>query len=288
MMITLGDAGVLRPGRWRWLRALGWMVLLFVVATLLLYPGWLELPGVGAAVIRPVLTLVAYLAYAAAVRWGERRVPDELGPRVALPELLVGLAIGTGMFALSLTILLVTGVYTVGAGNWTNWASAIAGMLCASFGAELLMRLIVFRLLIRSFGVAAAFGILLLIGLTHLSNPDGTWYGVVANAVDAGLALSAFYLLTGRIWMAVGVRAAWSIGQVATFSLPAPDMAESYSLFPMYAVPGHPAWLTGGIRGPQLSAPMVLVSLIVFVVVLRAALRRSALATSSAEGVQPQ
>ncbi|WP_232474037.1 CPBP family intramembrane glutamic endopeptidase [Sphingomonas sp. MA1305] len=289
MMITLGDAGVLRPGRWRWLRALGWMVLLFVVATLLLYPGWLRLPGVGPEVIRPVLTLIAYLGYAVAVRWGERRVPDELAPRVALPELLLGLAIGIGMFALVFTILRLAGVYTLAAGDWTDWASDIAGMLRVGFGEELLLRLIVFRLLMRGFGLWAALALsAALFGLMHLGNPHATLTAAVAIAVEAGLMLAAFYLLTGRIWMAVGVHAAWNIAQGSIFGARVSGTADSGSLFVSAPVAGSPDWLSGGAFGPEASVPAMLVGLIVFVVVLRAASRRSALAPPSTEGLQPQ
>ena len=41
-MIILGDSGLLRPGRWRWLAAIGWMVALFAVMSVLLFPGWLH------------------------------------------------------------------------------------------------------------------------------------------------------------------------------------------------------------------------------------------------------
>ncbi len=275
-MISLGDAGVLAPGRWRWARALGWMVLLFVAASFLLYPNWLRLSGLGRDVIRPVMTLVAYLAYAAAVRWGERRDPDELAPRAALPELAIGLAVGTGMFALVFTILRVAGVYTLASGQWSDWANDLASMLRVGFAEELLLRLIVFRLLMRAVGLWAALAAsALLFGLMHLGNPNASLVAAIAIAVEAGLMLAAFYLLTGRIWMAVGVHAAWNIAQGSIFGARVSGVADTGSLFVSAPVAGSPDWLSGGAFGPEASLPAMLVGFCVFLLVMAVALRRS-------------
>ncbi|AXJ96880.1 CPBP family intramembrane glutamic endopeptidase [Sphingomonas sp.] len=276
-MITLGEAGVLSPGKWRWLRTLGWMVLLFAVSSVLLYPGWLRLPGIGRDAIRPVMTFVAYLAYAVAVRWGERRYPDELAPRPALAELAIGLAVGTGMFALVFTILRLAGVYTLAPGRWYDWASDIAGMMRVGFAEELLLRLVVFRLLMRASGLWAALGLsAALFGLMHLGNPNASPVAAVAIAVEAGLMLAAFYLLTGRIWMAVGVHAAWNIAQGSIFGARVSGMADSGSLFVSAPVAGSADWLSGGAFGPEASVPAMVVGFCIFVLVLRAALLRSA------------
>lgn len=277
-MITMGDAGALIPGRWRWLRALGWMMLLFVATSLLLYPGWLRQPAgrhIDRNGVQMVTTLIAYGLYALAVRFGERRRPDEIALRPLLPDLGLGLAVGAGMFALVFTALRLLGVYTLEASHWSDWPQDLATMLRVGFAEELLMRLVVFRLLMRAAGLWPALALqALLFGVLHLANPNATWIAAIAIAVEAGLMLAAFYLLNGRIWTAIGVHAAWNLMQGSIFGARVSGMSDSGSLFVSAPVAGSPDWLSGGAFGPEASLPAVIVGLAIFVVVLRAAMRR--------------
>lgn len=275
--IELGDAGVLRPGRWRWARATAWMMLLFVVATFLLFPGWLRVPPIYRDVARVVATIIAYAAYAGAVRYGERRTPSEIAPRPLLRELSIGIGVGFGMFTLVFTILRLLGVYTLAAGVWSDWTSDIVEVLRTGFAEELMLRLIVFRLLMRAFGLWPALALsAALFGALHLANPNATAIAAMAIAIEAGLMLAAFYLLNGRIWIAVGVHVAWNFAQGSIFGARVSGMADAGSLFVSAPVAGSPDWLSGGAFGPEASLPAVIVGLAIFVVVLRAALRRDA------------
>lgn len=269
--IVVGNAGLLAPGRLRWLRALGWMVALFVVTSFLLYPGWLKLPGVDRRTLGVVAVLVAYLGYAAAVHFGERRQPVEIAPRPLLPELLLGIAIGLGLFTLVFASLRLLGVYTMTPGNWTDWQDDIVDALRTGFAEELLLRLIAFRLLIRAFGVSVALIVsALLFGALHLANPNATWFAAIAIAIEAGLMLAAFYLLTGRIWTAIGVHAAWNFAQGPIFGARVSGGSDAGSLFASAPVAGAPELLSGGAFGPEASLSAILVGLAIFVVVLRA------------------
>src|SRR6476660_3054505 len=92
--ITLGERRVLRPGRLRWLRAVGWLVLVFFLTA-----AAFGLPLQAAVDLLPAVTgawgfagvLVACAAalgcYALAVRLGEGRGTAEIGLRPALPGL---------------------------------------------------------------------------------------------------------------------------------------------------------------------------------------------------------
>ncbi|MFG6282841.1 CPBP family intramembrane glutamic endopeptidase [Sphingomonas sp. S6] len=274
-MIVLGDSGLLRPGRWRWLAALGWMVALFVVMSVLLFPGWLHAAPAYRDAVRIGSVLVAYAVYALAVRYGERRAPVEIAARPLLPELLAGIAIGAGMFALVFTSLRLLGVYTLAPGQWGDWPSDIVWALRTGFAEELLLRLVVFRLLMRAAGLWPALAIsALLFGAMHLANPNATLVAALAIAVEAGLMLAAFYLVTGRIWMAVGVHAAWNFVQGPVFGARVSGGTDTGSLFVSAPVQGSPDWLSGGAFGPEASLPAVIVGFVIFVVVLRAALRR--------------
>ena len=107
-------AGALAPGKWRWLRATGWM-LAVAVAVVLTYNvvgkgvTWAVVWAAGEDVAKfadvpesyKLLGVVAgaigaYAAYALAVRWGEKRAVNELALRPLPVDYLVGGAIRRG------------------------------------------------------------------------------------------------------------------------------------------------------------------------------------------------
>ena len=91
--IALGEKGVLAPGKWRSARALGWMVTLFVGLAAVLAGVQFGLSALfgKAGWARPIATIfglaVMYGLYVAAVRFGEKRWPNELSLRHAPVEL---------------------------------------------------------------------------------------------------------------------------------------------------------------------------------------------------------
>ena len=280
--IALGDAGVLAGGRWRWLRALGWMVLLLTVVG-----AALALPSAAAArmaggqnqTARGALALVgvalAYLAYAALVRWGEKRPVSELAWRAIPRDLTLGLLIGAGMFALVFTALRLGGVYTLAPGIWYDWPHDVRQAIATGLAEEMIARLVIFRLLMCGFGRWPALIVsALLFGGGHLSNPNASWFAALAIAVEAGLMLAAFYLLTGRIWMSVGVHAAWNFTQGPIFGARVSGTTDQGSLFTSGPVPGTSNLLSGGPFGPEASVAAMLVGGAVFAWVMAAARRR--------------
>lgn len=278
----LGDAGVLAPGRWRWLRALGWMVLMFALVGLVaslpnIAAAHAALPPGTALPLSLVAIAVAYLLYAGLVRWGEKRRPSELAPRPAATELAIGLAVGLGMFALVFTILRLSGLYTLAPGGWTDWPVDIGRDLGTGLIEELLIRLIVFRLVSRAFGIP--FGLAIsaaLFGLAHLANPNASAFAAFAIGIEAGLMLAAFYVLTGRIWMSVGVHAAWNFAQGSVFGARVSGLTDTGSLFVSGPVAGASPLLSGGAFGPEASLPAVAVGVAVAWAVLRASWRQGA------------
>ena len=69
-----GGAGVIAPGPWLWLRALGWMALLFAVATLIFFasfqaPDWFKLPPGSDYACAVILPTLGVLLYCLAVRF---------------------------------------------------------------------------------------------------------------------------------------------------------------------------------------------------------------------------
>lgn len=280
--VELGNAGVLAPGKWRWLRALLWLLaLLFAVVATFQLVGVAQLKlfptpdSVMPILIVPIV--LSFLVYWAAVRWGERRIPSELGLRSALIETGAGLLIGAGMFTLVFTFLRLIGVYSMVPGNWNDWGHDLLMWLGGAMREELWFRLIILRLLMRAFGLSVALlASAALFGAAHLANPNASTVAAVAIAIEAGLMLAAFYLLTGRIWMAIGVHAAWNLFQGSVFGARVSGVSEQGSLFVSAPVAGTPDWLTGGPFGPEASLPAMLVGTAVFVLVLlRWRLRKS-------------
>lgn len=276
--LALGEAGVLAPGRWRWLRTLGWAVamlaVLIAVLSMQAVARKVAVPHPALVAIALASLVVAYGAYYALVRFGERRRVTELALAPLPRELGIGVLIGLGMFTLVFASLRLLGVYTMAPGVWSDWVHDVRETLATGLVEELLMRLVLFRLLIRACGVWPALIVsALFFGAAHLANPNASYVAAIAIAVEAGLMLAAFYLLTGRIWMSVGVHAAWNFAQGAIFGARVSGQTGTGSLFVSGPVPGSSVALSGGDFGPEASLPAVLIGLAIFLIVLHAARR---------------
>jgi membrane protease YdiL (CAAX protease family) len=197
-------------------------------------------------------------AYIALVRWLERRQVSELaGPRAG-QELAVGLGAGAATFGLTIGVIAALGGYSVdGVGPASVLSAHMAMAVESGFVEELVTRGVIFRLLEEWLGTWAALAIsAALFGLGHIRNPHATVWSAVAIAVEAGTLLAAAYMLTRRLWLAIGFHAAWNYTQGAIFGV---------------AVSGHtmqgllhgqmrgPAWLSGGEFGAEASVVAVVV-----------------------------
>jgi membrane protease YdiL (CAAX protease family) len=215
------------------------------------------------------LCVAAYGLYAGIVRLAEGRWPSELALRPAIVELLIGLLIGAVMFSVVIGLLVGLGLYEVsGPRAASPWGMITVG-ISSGFMEELILRAIVLRLLMRAFGAwpALVFSSALF-GALHLTNPNASPMAAVAIAVEAGLMLAAFYMLTGRIWMSVGVHAAWNFAQGWLWGARVSGIEVKQSLYFSNPKPGAPDWLSGGDFGPEASIPAIAVGTVVAVVVL--------------------
>jgi hypothetical protein len=278
--VELGSAGVLRPGRLRWLRALGWMLALFVVLTAA-FTGFavfglkpaVEATGgtfttssaapqdVKMAMVVAGAGIVIAL-YVLAVRLGEKRRPVELALRALPLELSAGLAVGGALMAATLGTLWATGWVTIQPQAITRWMPAVREMIQSGVLEELLFRLVAFRLLWRAFGVWWALALsAALFGGLHLGNPNATLFAGLCIALEAGILLAAFYVLTGRLWASIGVHAAWNFTQGWVFGAAVSGASGGFSGGPLATQPvaGVPAMLSGGAFGPEASLPALLI-----------------------------
>tara|TARA_R110002124_G_scaffold8843_1_gene46250 strand:- start:1521 stop:2444 length:924 start_codon:yes stop_codon:yes gene_type:complete len=273
--LALGERRVLHPGPLRWLRALGWMVLLFVVVAVPAYSaiGALTavLPeGAVSSLIANASGAVISLALYALLVWGgEARRPSELVLRAAPVELITGLVIGAAMFATVMGLMAVFGLYDfVWKGAATIW-EPLGFTIQSGVVEEVLTRAIILRLVWRAFGPWAAFAFsAALFGALHLSNPNATPFAALCIAVEAGIMLGAFYALTGRIWVSIGVHAAWNFTQGYLFGAAVSGTDFGPSLATSTARSDFHPWLTGGAFGPEASVPGLVVGTLVGVGVL--------------------
>ena len=275
------EGGLLKPGRWLRLRVMGWMIVLTVALIALANIEPLGRLALHRPVGRsgPIGALagvaLAYAAYVGAVWRGERRRPAELALRPLPEELLYGLAIGAAMFALVFIILEWTGAYSLSPGGETQWLRAGAGALGAGLSEELVFRALIFRLLMRAFGPWwALLASAALFGAAHLMNPHASLMAGTAIAVEAGLMLAALYLVTGRLWLAVGAHVAWNFTQGTIFGAAVSGHSEVGALYLATLNRQRPDWLTGGDFGPEASLPAMLVGLAVFLLALLVWLRK--------------
>jgi len=280
--VTIGSAGVLAPGKWRWLRALGWLAILCVVVVLaynalakaaLLLLGSAAAPDKLIAAIAGVTALVA--AYWLAVRFGEKRQVPELELRRAPVDLLAGLAIGTALMAAIVGILWTFGWVVIEPRTIDAIALALRDSLRSGVLEELVLRLVIFRLLWRAFGIWPAIAAAaVLFGALHLANPDSSLFAAACLIAGEGVGIG-LYLLTGRIWAPIGMHAAWNFTQGWVFGAVVSGTTDIAG-GPLALAPakGVAEALSGGGFGPEASWAALIVSLLASTALLVAAWRR--------------
>lgn len=274
--LDIGARRFLHPGPLRWLRALGWAGLLFVAFVVVYALGTnLSKPAPHAAgtplsaAVTLAISLLGLALYAGLVRLAEARWPSELAVKQAAPELLIGLVVGAAMLSAVVGALLISGLYDISGPRTSSPWNMINVGIVSGFFEELIFRAIVFRLLMRALGIWPALGLsALLFGVLHLFNPNATPVAAIAIAIEAGLMLAAFYVLTGRLWVSIGVHAAWNFTQGWIWGARVSGIPVEESLYLSSPKAGAPDWLSGGAFGPEASAPAMVIGTGVAIVVL--------------------
>lgn len=284
-MVVIGSAGVLAPGRLRWLRALGWMMALCVaivagfnaVARAML---WLVSSGDGASagqklVAATVGSLAILAIYRVAVGFGERRAVPELGLRRAPLDLSLGLTIGLVLVAAIVGLLWAFSWASIEAKPVDGIALALRDSIRSGVVEELVLRLVILRLLWRAFGIWPAIVIAaLLFGALHLGNPDSSLFAAACLIAGEGIVIG-LYLITGRIWASIGMHAAWNFSQGWLFGAAVSGTGEiAGGPLVTRPVPGALELLSGGGFGPEASFAALVISLLASGALLAWAWRR--------------
>jgi CAAX protease family protein len=252
----------------RELRA-GWRLLLYLAMTIAIFLGvkvvlgrFLGYHPRGFENIFAVETTGFVSAFGAALIMSlfERRPVDVYGlPRTLAFGKMFWLGWLAGFAEISLLIGLIAacGGYSFGAlalhgAEIARWAALWAlCMLFVGFFEEFLFRGYSLFTLTSGMGFwPAAVLLSLLFGWVHLQNEGENWIGVAA-VVLVGLLWCFSVRRTGSLWFAVGMHAAFDFGETFVYSVP-----DSGQLMPGHlsnAVLHGPAWLTGGLVGPEAS-----------------------------------
>jgi uncharacterized protein len=270
-----------RPSLWR--RILHFaptrMALLYLALTYLYLSGFFfrtsfthgPLQALAATVMAGAMMLIVY---ASLVVYIERRTVGELALPPMARELGLGLLLGFGLYTVCVLILMGLGNYRiVGLHEWHILLTGMATALATGVFEELLFRGGVFRLGEEWFGSWAALVISSLVfGFVHLNNEEATLQGVVSISIWAGILLAATYLLTRRLWLGIGLHAAWNYTQGTVYSGIVSGNAPPEG-FIKSALQGS-EWLTGGSFGVEASVVAVAVCSTLGVLMLVKAVRR--------------
>ncbi len=241
--------------------------LLFVGAALL------HLHGLAGAGVQLLVGLGALAIYMTCVRWLERRSVTEL----SLPDLprqsAKGFLIGAALFATTVGILWLCGVYSVQAvASPDVMLAPFIGALGAALLEELAIRGVLFRIIEESLGTWIALGLTALIfGLMHGFNPGASWNSTAAIALESGILLAAAYVYARSLWLCIGLHCAWNFTEGGVFGASVSGGKGHGLLIAQFQ---GPAWLSGGQFGPEASLVAVLVCLPVTIAFLLLARRR--------------
>lgn len=256
--VQLGDRRVLHPGRWRWLRALAWLVALFFLTAAAFglplqsavdrFPAdddALRLLAVAGA------SVAALGTYALSVCLGERRGAREIALRPAAGGLAVGSVLGLVMMGSLMGALWASGLYDVAlvgtAPAWAGIALAVQAAVTeravdAGTAAEAALA-----------GVRAAPGVPRLRRHLRCAAPGQPRATPLAGTtvMMAGLMFCSLYALTGRLWVPIGLHTAWNLAQGYLFGAVVSGNNLGGSIAVSTARPGAHSWLTGGAFGPE-------------------------------------
>lgn len=221
--------------------------------------------AVGAALSLIFVGVVIERKRIAEIGFGARGALKELAQGFGLAALLMGSVIG---------VMALLGWYRV-AGFLPNWAHVLyllGGFFFVALVEETAMRGVLFRMTEDALGSWIALVInSLVFGLLHLGNPNATVIATLAIAVEAGLLLTAAFMLTRSLWLAIGLHWGWNFVQGPLLGAPVSG-GKGWSL--VNATFTGPAWATGGAFGPEAGLICLVIATAAGVWLLRLAQRR--------------
>lgn len=217
-------------------------------------------------VIGAILGLIFY------TRFVERRSLIELNFRAFFKEFGIGFGIGVVLISLVVACMYFSGVLQFTAFNgYHNMFNFFGAWITAAFIEEFIFRGIIFKLTEEALGTFIALVIqAALFGFVHFSNPNAGLLPALAISIEAGILLAAIYLLTRRLWMAIGMHFSWNWMQGSIYDI----QVSGHELQGVFesSVSGS-AFLSGGDFGAEASIFAIIICTFTGIVLLIKALK---------------
>lgn len=238
-------------------------------------PGLLQRGWQGLVVGLFVQAVVGSVLFVALVRALAKRPAYELGWVGAGREFGAGVALGGLLISVSVGIIAALGGYRVeGFQVRPGLLVGLAVGVGAGFLEECVFRGVFVRLLDKHIGaIGAVIVSSVIFGAVHLTNAHAGVFGAVAIILEAGPLLAACYLLTRRLWLAIGVHAAWNFFQGGFYGSDVSGSGLVSGGLLKSSMDG-PQWLTGGAMGLEGSYVTLTVGFVAGVLLLVAVHRR--------------
>ena len=216
---------------------------------------------------------IFYGGYWLFVRFVERRPVVEFAPSFGPRELAIGVVVGLVLFSVVIGVMAALGSYrVVGTRGAEVLPLALSLGIFPGFSEEIALRGLFFRLSERWLGSWAALALsAAFFGAGHLFNPNATVMAAVGIAFEAGIMLAAVYMITRRLWVAIGLHAAWNFAEGGIYGTPISGITINGLLRPWI---GGSDLVTGGPFGPEASLPAMVVATAFGVILLVIAWRR--------------
>jgi membrane protease YdiL (CAAX protease family) len=212
-------------------------------------------PEARSALVGFALAIVATSAvFVARRRFDHRSVTSlGLGRTYAWSDTVVGFLFSLFFVAATLAIYVQSGWATVSRGTITAAEFVLLALgtaITVAWWEELAFRGYIFQTLREGAGTAVAFLLsCVLYGVVHMLNPNATLGSAIVITTIGALRLMG-YLLTGQLWVSIGMHAGWNLAQGAVFGLAVSGRGSNSLL--QFAF-GGPAWIHGGLFGLEAS-----------------------------------
>ena len=230
--------------------------------------GWLN---VALATFVAAIFVISYILFVLLI---ERRAKvDEFERKGWARELAAGLLAGVLLFSSVVAVIAALGGYhIIGEHSVAVLFPILALSIISGVTEEIVVRGLFFRLVERALGSwIALLCSAALFGAAHLGNPNATPTAAIAIAFEAGIMLAALYMLTRRLWAAIGLHAAWNFAQGGIYGIAVSGLKQDGVLIPRIT---GPTLLTGGNFGAEASLPAMLICTAFGIILLIIAHRR--------------
>ena len=231
--------------------------------------------AVKALIVSVAQAFIATAGYIFVFRVYEKRRIHELSAALFMKNATMGFLTGLILQSLFILIIYLAGTFLIVQVNpVSTLISPFAFALTAGFVAEIILIGIVFRLLEQQTGTLIALLIFIILFATlHVNVKGATLVSIGATAMQAGLLLPASFVFSRNLWLPVFLHFGWDFAEPGIFGGINPSSSLTQGLLAS-KIAGN-SLLTGGETGPQDSLSSLLLCLVLGLIFLSLAKRKS-------------